>query len=75
MEIKKASVIEWGSYDENDNFIDPVLGGEHITHYKVTYEENGAIKTVVIDKYKPTKRKFKYEGVLPIEFKDSVKIV
>ena len=74
MKIKKSNVIEWGTYDKNDNFIDPVFSSE-ITHYKLTYEDNGAVKTVVIDKYNPPKRKINYEVVMTTYFKDDIEII
>ena len=74
MKIKKSNVIEWGTYDKNDNYIDPVFSSE-ITHYKLTFEDNGTVKTVVIDKYNPSKRKINYEGVMATYFKDDIEII
>lgn len=74
MKILKSKVFEWGTYDKNDNFIDPVFSSE-ITHYKLTYEDNGAVKTVVIDKYNPPRRKINYEGVMTTFFKDDIEII
>ena len=74
MKIKKSSVIEWGTYDKNDNYIDPVFSSE-ITHYKLTFEDNGTVKTVVIDKYNPPKRNIIYEGVMATYFKDDIEII
>ena len=74
MKIKKSNVIEWGTYDKNDNYIDPVFSSE-ITHYKLTFEDNGVVKTVVIDKYNPPKRNINYEGVMATYFKDDIEII
>lgn len=74
MKIKKSKVLEWGTFDKNDNFIDPVFSSE-ITHYKLTFEDNGVVKTVVIDKYNPPKRNINYEGVMATYFKDDIEII
>lgn len=74
MKIKKSKVLEWGTFDKNDNFIDPVFSSE-ITHYKLTFEDNEVVKTVVIDKYNPPKRNINYEGVMATYFKDDIEII